>query len=169
MRVTVDDDGTVTIAPAAKGVDESAQASAQGTMLKADDERKVALYVGYAAMRADTALAKDQHRDFATAQVIEDNAHNWLAKGAKLGLLHQQSTQDFETVESGIHRGPDWVMKAADGTQQVIREGDWLVAVRAKTPQAWSLIKSGALGGVSVQGRAKRRVPSAEALASLRS
>lgn len=168
MRVTVDDDGTVTIAPVAKGAEEPEHA-AQGAMLKANDEEMVALYVGYAANLPDVGLAKDQHIDFAPPPVIERNAWNWMAKGAKLGLLHQQPTDAYETVESGIHRGPDWVMKATDGTEQVIKEGDWLVAIRAKSPQAWSLIKSGELRGVSPQGRAARRVPTADALANLRS
>ena len=168
MRVTVDDDGTVTVAPVAKGAAEPEHA-AQGAMLKTNDEEQVALFVGYAANLPDIALAKDQHIDFAPPDVIERNAWNWMAKGAKLGLLHQQSTDAYETVESGIHHGPDWVMKAADGTEQVIKDGDWLVAIRAKSPEAWSLIKSGRLGGVSPQGRAARRTPSAEALANLRS
>jgi hypothetical protein len=36
------------------------------------------------------------------------------------------------------------------------------------TPEDWQLLLDGEIGGVSVEGSAKRRRPSAEALANLR-
>jgi len=35
-------------------------------------------------------------------------------------------------------------------------------------PEAWQMIRSGEIGGVSMQGRARRGKPSAEAVAGLR-
>lgn len=140
----------------------------QGMMLKSDDDKRVALFVAYPANKADTAVAADGHIDFASAVTVEKAAWNWLAKGGRLGLWHKVSTDDFETVESGIHRGPDWVTKAVDGTERRIVEGDWLVSVRAKTDAAWQLLKE-VVGGASPQGGAKRRNPTPESLAQLRS
>lgn len=149
--------------------DDGPAADTAGVLLKAVDEERVGLFVAYAANSPDIATARDGKRDFASPAVVERGAWNWMAKGAKIGLFHEFSTDEFETVESGIHRGPDWLLKAVDGTQQVVMEGDWLVAVRAKTDAAWNLMKSGLIGGTSPQGRAARGTPSEESLAKLRS
>lgn len=142
---------------------------ASAVMLKAVEEERVGIFVAYAANSPDIAKARDGKRDFAPPAVVERGAWNWMAKGAKIGLFHEFSTDEFETVESGIHRGPDWLLKAVDGTEQVVMEGDWVVAVRAKTDAAWNLMKSGLIGGTSPQGRAARRTPSDESLSKLRS
>lgn len=149
-------------------VDTAQPAGEAGLLLKTYDVERVGLFVGYAANSPDIAKARDGRRDFAPAPVVERCAWNWMAKGAKLGLFHEFSTDEFETVESGIHHGPDWLLKAVDGTEQVVMEGDWLVAIRAKTEAAYSLMKS-VIGGTSPQGRASRRIPSDEALSKLRS
>ena len=140
-----------------------------GTLLKADDEKRVALYVAYPANKADTAVAQDGFRDFAPPHVVEKAAWHFMVKGARLGLWHKETTDQFEVVESGIHRGPNWVQKAVDGSTRTIVEGDWLVAVRAKTDEAWEMIKTGKIGGASPQGSARRRTPSSAELANLRS
>lgn len=150
---------------AAKG-DERGQS---GLLLKADDEKRVATYVAYPVEKADVAVAADGHIDFASRGVVEEAAWNWMVKGARLGLWHKEPTAEFECVESATHHGPDWVVKAVDGSERRIVDGDWLITVRAKTPSAWKMIKDGLIGGASPQGGAARRTPSAEALASLRS
>lgn len=140
-----------------------------GTMLKSDDEKRVALFVAYPANKPDVGTALDGFRDFASKGVIESAAWNWLARGGHLGLWHERNADDlYEVVASDLHHGPDWVLKATDGSEQRIVDGDWLVTVRAKTPEAWALIKSGVIGGASPQGAAKRRTPTPEALAGLR-
>lgn len=155
------------IAEAAGGAAKGRSASS-GVLLKANDEQRVALYVAYPVAKADVGVAMDRHIDFASREVVAKAAWNWLTKGGRLGLWHEVSTDDFETVESALHHGPDWVVKAVDGTERVIVDGDWLIAVRAKTPEAWRMVKSGQIGGASPQGGARRRRPSPEALASLR-
>lgn len=167
MRVTVDDDGTVTIvtpqAPPAPARDIA------GLVLKSDDEKRFLLTVAYPAMKADTSVAADGHIDFAPAPVVETAAWNFLRKGAKVGLFHKPGHADAaEVVESYIWRGDPWVVKAADGTDQTIMPGDWLVGMVLQ-PDTWSLYKSGVIGGVSPQGTAKRKKPDPSTLAQLRS
>lgn len=164
VRISVDDDQT----PVVKAAD-SDGVVASCTVLKASDEDRVLLTVAYPANKADTVQALDGYRDFASARVVEKAAWSFMRKGAKLGMWHQDGNDHCATtVESYIYRGPDWVTKAADGSEQTITAGDWLLAVEC-TPATWDLYKSGKLGGVSPQGTAKRRTPSDEALANLRS
>ena len=59
-------------------------------------------------------------------------------------------------------------MKAADGSDQVVMPGDWLLGVRWDEP-TWAGIKDEQWNGLSPQGAARRRQPSASALANLRS
>lgn len=147
-------------------------------VLKADDERRYTLDVAYPADKADVAIALDKHKDFASKAVVEDAAWNYMRNYRQVGLCHTpdqaaavgtQLAQDgaAELVESYVYRGPDWTVKAADGTEQLIKAGDWLVGF-IWVPAAWDLIKSGKIGGVSVEGGAKRRKPTREALANLR-
>jgi hypothetical protein len=48
----------------------------------------------------------------------------------------------------------------------VVKSGDWLLGVQW-SPETWPLVRDGQGRGVSMQGSAKRRVPSAEAVAAL--
>ena len=91
-----------------------------GALIKADDVKRVATYVAYPVNKADAGLAADGHRDFASKDEVERLAWNWMAKGARLGLWHLHGTDDYETVESGLHHGPDWVIKATDGSIQTV-------------------------------------------------
>lgn len=166
MRVTVDDDGTVVIRrPSAQ----PERADTAGLVLKSDDEKRYLLTVAYPAMKVDAYKGKDQRRDFASAPVVEEAAWNFLRKGAKVGLFHKAGHEDAaEVVESYIWRADPWLIKAANGTEQTIMEGDWLVGL-VLSEDTWALYKSGDIGGVSPQGRAKRKVPDAATLAKLRS
>ena len=166
MRVTVDDDGTVTIERNVAAPDRSEMS---GFVIKSDDEKRFLLTVAYPAMKADASVGKDKHRDFASADVVEKAAWNFLRKGAKVGLWHEPGHDDAaEVVESYVWRGEPWLIKAANGTDQTIMAGDWLVGLVLSEP-TWELYKSGDIGGVSPQGRGKRKVPDAATLAKLRS
>lgn len=139
-----------------------------GVLVKAVDERRFTLVVGYPALRADSAQAADGFRDFAGPEAVEDAAWSYLQKSPQVGLWHSQGTDGAGVVtESYIYRGPDWRMTAADGSEQLIKAGDWLLGI-VWNPETWELIKSGKIRGVSMQGSAVRRQPSPEALASLR-
>lgn len=137
-------------------------------LVKAAPERRYTLCVAYPANRADVGVAADGARDFASPEAVEQAAWSYLSKGGGIGIGHRQGTDQAGTcVESYVWRGDPWVIKAADGSAQTVHPGDWLIGV-VWTPQAWQLIKSGALTGVSMQGTATRRKPSPEALARLR-
>lgn len=140
-----------------------------GTVIKSNDEQRYVLMVAYPCMKADTAVAQDGHIDFGQAPVIEQACFNFMRKGCKLGMFHKDGYGDCgEVVENYIYRGPTWVTKGDDGTEQVIEPGDWLTGM-ILTPEVWAMYKSGIIGGASPQGKAKRRVPDASTLARLRS
>ena len=140
-----------------------------GAVIKSDAEQRYVLMVAYAAMKADVGTAQDGFRDFGQPAVIEKACFNFMRKGCKLGMWHKEGYSDCgEVVENYIYRGPTWVIKGDDGTEQIIEPGDWLTGM-ILTPEVWAMYKSGAIGGASPQGKAKRRIPDADTLARLRS
>lgn len=179
-RTTVTPDGTVTVetdGQAAKGATWDGETIAT-RVVKAEAARRYTLNVVYPADKADIGKALDGHRDFASKAVVEEAAWNWMRNYRKVGAFHTpeqaaaagSSLMDegaAEPVESYIYQGPDWTLKAADGSEQLIKAGDWLAGF-IWTPEAWKLIQQGKIGGVSVEGAARRRKPSAEAIANLR-
>ena len=172
LTIEVDEEtGKVTVDPGAarkQAAEEWDGNGVAGTLVKSVDERRFTLVVGYPALRADQAQAADGFRDFASPEAVEDAAWNYLQKSPRVGLWHSRGTDGAGTVtESYIYRGPDWHMTAADGSEQVIKAGDWLLGI-VWNPETWKLIKNGRIRGVSMQGSAVRRQPSREALASLR-
>lgn len=165
MKVTETADGTVTVETGhtAKGATWDGE-SVAGVLVKSEDERRFTLTVAYPADKADIAVAQDGHRDFASKAAVQDAAWNFLRKGGKVGLWHAEDTDGAGTVvESFIWPGDDWA--APNG--YVVKSGDWLVGI-VWEPEPWELIKAGKIRGVSMQGSAQRRMPSAEALAGLR-
>jgi len=146
-----------------------AAAGIAGRLVKSEDERRYTLVVGYPANKPDVAVAADGYRDFASKAAVEDAAWSYLATSPNVGLWHADGTDGAgRVVESYIYRGPDWTVKAADGTEHTVTAGDWLLGIQWGE-QAWGDIKAGRIGGVSMQGRAERRKPTAEAVANLRS
>lgn len=138
-------------------------------VLKAEDERRYTLGLAYPANRADASVAMDGFRDFVGADALESAAWSFLGKAGRVGLHHRDGTEGHgDVVESYLYRGPDWHIKAVDGSDQLIKSGDWLLGVVWDEP-TWQAIKRGDFNGFSPQGRARRRQPSAEALANLRS
>jgi hypothetical protein len=137
--------------------------SVAGLLVKAEEERRYTLTVAYPADKADVTVAADGHRDFASKAAVEDAAWNFM-KSPQIGLWHADGTEGAgQVVESYIYRGADW-----DVGGQVVKAGDWLLGV-VWTPETWALVKEGKIGGVSMQGGARRRKPTAEAIAALRS
>lgn len=132
----------------------------KGVVVKSDDERRYTLTVAYPADSPDVGRARDGFQDFASKEAVENAAWSYMRNGGGVGGFHLDGTEGFgERVESYIYRGPDWHIAAADGSDQVVKEGDWLLGI-IWTPDAWNLIKSGEATGVSMQGGAKRRAPS---------
>jgi hypothetical protein len=138
-------------------------------LVKSMEEHRVTIGVAYPANLADAKMAKDGHIDFASKDVVEQIAWRWMKERQQVGLLHESGTEGHGlVVESGIHRGPDWIVKNADDSETVVSDGDWLLGVEWDEP-TWRWIKANPSAGYSPQGRAGRREPSAEALAALRS
>lgn len=179
MKVTETKDGTVTV--------ETSHGAAKATwdgetiatrLLKADDERRYTLNVIYPADKADIGKALDGHRDFASKAVVEDAAWSYMQKYRQVGTAHNpghaaslgvtfKADGSADLVESYIYRGPDWAIKATDGSEVVIKAGDWLGGF-IWSPDDWAAIKEGKLGQVSVEGGVTRRRPSPDAVANLR-
>jgi Putative phage serine protease XkdF len=163
VRINIEpDEAPVEIAPAdAQGV--------AGVIVKSQEEQRYTLAVAYPANKPDVGVAQDGFRDYASRDAVEKAAWTYLRKSPNIGLWHQDGTDGSgEVCESYIYRGPDWQINANDGSSQVIKAGDWLMGI-IWSPKSWPLVKQGLIGGVSPQGRAKRRTPDAESLANLRS
>jgi hypothetical protein len=138
-------------------------------VVKSDSDRRFTLGLAYGANLPDVGKAADGFQDFANQDVLEDAAWSYMQKSREIGLNHVDGTAGHGTVvESYIYRGPDWHLKAADGSDVVIKAGDWLLGVQWDAP-TWADVKAGKYNGFSPQGRARRRTPSAETLANLRS
>lgn len=141
----------------------------EGTVVKSEEEQRYTLTVAYPANKPDVAVAQDGHIDFAGLAAVEKAAWSYLRKSPNVGLYHKTGTDGSgEVCESYIYRGPDWTIKAQDGSEQVIKAGDWLMGI-IWSEDSWPLVKQGLIGGVSPQGRAKRRIPTADDVANLRS
>lgn len=139
-----------------------------GVLVKSDQERRYTLTVAYPANKADTSVAADGYKDFASKAAVEDAAWSYLTKSPVVGLWHADGTDGAgSVVESYIYRGPDWTVKAADGTEHTVTAGDWLLGIQWDQA-SWDDVKAGRIGGVSMQGKAARRTPSAEDVANLR-
>ena len=140
-----------------------------GLVIKSQDEQKFTLCVSYPANRPDVGVAQDGFRDFASAVAVEKAAWQYLSKSPNVGLNHHDGSDGAgRVVESYIWRADPWVIKAADGSEQTVNPGDWLLGI-VWGEDAWSAIKSGTITGLSPQGRAKRRIPSPDDVANLRS
>lgn len=164
-RVTVDDEGVIT-----KGTPEEAWdgTSIAAKLIKSVPERRYTLHCAYPCNKPDAVVAADGFRDFASAEAVENAAWSYLTKSPKVGLYHQHGTEGAGSIcESYLYRGPNWEITASDGTTQMIKAGDWMIGV-IWSPDTWTLLKSGRIKGVSMQGSAVRRKPTPEALAGLR-
>lgn len=143
-----------------------------GEVVKEIPEQKFTLCVGYPARKPDVGVAADGFRDWSSEAAVEKAAWSYLRKSPKVGLYHEQTGTSegiAEVVESYIYRRDDpWILKAADGTEQKICKGDWLIGL-LWTEAGWDLVKRGDINGVSPQGRAKRRTSAPADLATLRS
>lgn len=163
---------SINVTPEAETVSKSDETietdSLGGLVVKSQDEQRYTLSVAYPANRADIGRAQDGFRDAAGTRAVELAAWEYLTKSPHVGLWHQEGTQGSGRVcESYIYRGPDWTIKAADGSEQLIKAGDWLMGIIWE-PNSWDLVKQGLIGGVSPQGSARRTSATPEFLAGLR-
>jgi hypothetical protein len=161
-RLTLPDGATYEVGGASGAAEKSYWdgETVKGVVIKSDDTSKFTLMVAYPANSADVGVARDGFQDFASPDAVEKACWSYMEKSRRIGGFHQDGTEGLGTlVENSIHRGPDWHITAVDGTEQVVKDGDWLWGVRW-TEDAWNLIKSGEGRGASPQGGAVRRTPS---------
>ncbi len=160
----------VTVEPDSAPAEQWDGAGIAGLLVKSDSERRYTLCIAYPANKADVTVARDGHRDFAGKRAVREAAWAYLEKSPLVGAWHENGTEGTgRVVESFIwpDDASDWHMKAVDGSEQVVKSGDWLVGIRWDE-SAWQLIKEGRASGVSMQGAAKRRKPDAASVAQLR-
>ena len=87
--------------------------------------------LAYPHSKADKGVAADGHIDFAGRSAVEKACWTFTSRSRSIGIMHRDGTEGHgEVVESAIHRGPDWVIKEADGSEKTIVDGDWVMAVR---------------------------------------
>lgn len=169
IRIQIDPDESATKSTAVEEVDTTLIA---GEVIKSIPTQRFTLCVGYPARKPDTGVAADGFRDWSSEESVEKAAWSYLRKSPKVGLHHlpgDTTEGAAEVVESYIYRRDDpWIIKAADGSEQKICKGDWLIGL-VWSEAGWNSILSGEITGVSAQGRAKRRHTDPADLATLRS
>ena len=103
---------------------------------------------------------QDGGRDFFRPDELERACWTFLPGGGQVGLYHldDPGVMGHMTVtENYIYRNEvPWVVKAADGSEQVIKCGDWVIGGICDEI-GWNLVKSGKVRGFSPQGVARRR------------
>ncbi len=139
-------------------------------MAKDTEPDRFVLMVAYqpAAPGAKLPLrGQDTFLDVADARTIEKACWRFMERGAKAGLFHatdgknENKEPPMRVVENYCWRGDPWTMTAADGTQQTITRGTWLVGAILR-PDIYEKVKKGEISGASIQGRV-RRVPARRA------
>lgn len=140
-----------------------------GHVVKADEEHRFLLMVGYSPNRLPHRGA-DGFQDVASPDVIEKACWKFMLNGHAAGLMHKAGGEGaFRIVENYVYRNPEpWTIKAADGSTQTIRQGDWLIGAILE-PETWQAYKAGVYRGGSLQGGARRMEPRPETLARQRS
>lgn len=173
MRITVEDTSGRRVVIDGDDLEKAAPESwdgksVAGALIKAEEERRYTLVVAYPASKADANVAADGFQDFAGHDAVEKAAWSYMLKSRQVGLWHQDGTEGAgAVVESYVYRGPNWTIKSGSA-EYTVQAGDWLMGIQW-SEDTWPLVKSGRIGGVSMQGSAIRRRPTAEALAALRS
>lgn len=138
-----------------------------GSVIKSDEEDRFLLMVAYSP-HVMPHRGADHRIDIASPRVLEKACWRFMAKGARTGMWHEDGHADESVcVENYIYRNPQPWDVHGDGSL-LVKDGDWVVGFQV-SPAAWELYKSGQIGGVSMQGRAGRKKPSAETLARVRS
>jgi len=141
-----------------------ASVAAGSVVVKTSDESRYALFVAYSANKMPLRGA-DGMVDVASPEVLEKAAWRFMLNGARIGVDHKPGGENAaRVVENFVHRGKPMRFVGPDGTEQVVRKGDWCVGV-IFSPAAWTEFKKGRWGGVSLQGSATRKPASAATLA----
>jgi hypothetical protein len=100
----------------------------------------------------------DGHNEFVAKAELEQIAWDYLANHRQIGFHHADGTVTHGTVvESFLHKGDPWVVKAIDGVTYTVREGDWMVGALFDEIGFEHIVRESA-DGWSVQGALPRRL-----------
>lgn len=145
----------------------SKEEAGAGSVLKAREEDRYLLMVAYSPNRMPLRGA-DHKIDVVTPSVLEKACWRYADNGLKVGMWHKPGGEHAaRVVENYIYRNPvPWTTTDVDGNETVVKEGDWVVGLVLE-PETWDLYKAGKIGGVSMQGDARRRRARAETLARI--
>lgn len=117
-----------------------------------DSPKRFVLGVAY------PADAVDGHGEFMASAELEQTAWDFCRKHRQIGFYHADGTTSHgEVVESYIHRGDPWVTTAIDGSEQVIKSGDWVLGALFDEI-GFHQVVSEAADGWSIDGVMKRRL-----------
>lgn len=113
---------------------------------KIDDEKKLVYGIVYEPNNPDV------DGDFASAETIQNAAHEFLASYRTIKSMHKEtlSKEDAEIVESYIALTP---IKFGERN---VKKGSWILVMKIHNEKIWSDIKEGKYIGYSFGGRAKR-------------
>ena len=96
----------------------------------------------------------DLQGDVMKAEDVELSAHAWMEQSQTAGRAHAEVVKGAKVVESYI--APcDFVVKCADGTEETVLKGSWVLGMRWPE-KVWKQIEDGTLTGYSVGGRGVR-------------
>lgn len=103
----------------------------------------------------------DGHGEFMTAESVRKSMWAFMdhAAGQQIGLYHADGTVGHGMVRQCYQwpdGQPDRLVVAADGSEQVIKSGDWLLGVEFDA-ETWPRIMRGEVNGWSIQGMAARK------------
>ena len=102
----------------------------------------------------DTLTKPDLQGDVMKSEDIELSAHAWMERSKMAGEQHADIVKGAKVVESYI--APcDFVVKCADGTEETVLKGSWVLGMRWPE-KVWKRIEAGELTGYSVGGHGLR-------------
>jgi hypothetical protein len=136
-------------APVEKDDDSTVILDVDASILKADNEKRVAYGVVYPLMPAGWV---DTQNDRASEAVIEKMAHDFMLKSRRYDIQHQRDALPTEAVVVESYLAPvDFEMNG-----HKITKGSWVVATHFPDVESWNLVKSKHLNAYSIRGRGKR-------------
>lgn len=135
----------------------------QITIFKTEEERYVLGVVLEPTDGKDGAeLKPDSQKDIYSKAEVRQAAHRFMEEFRNVGLMHRTLVNGrVKILESFVVPEGTGGFKLTDpeGVVQKVQEGTWLLGLRIADDELWEQVKSGALGGLSIGGSA-RRVPS---------
>jgi hypothetical protein len=139
-----------------------------GSVLKADAKNHVLLMVAYSCNKMPHRGA-DGYRDIVSAETLQKACWRFMENGCPVNVGHQGGYAGAtHIVENYTWPSPTpWVIKGANGSEQVVRQGDWLVAFKLDDAD-WEAYEKGLIGAASPEGDCRRIAPRPETLAAMR-